>query len=313
MITVLSKVLMIFAMIALGFVANKIRVLPDEANKYLTDVLILITTPCMIISSMAGRELDAETGTETVMVLVGSVLFFVLGALVALLLAKGLKKTKKEDAGVMMVGMVAVNSAFMGFPVTKATFGDHIFFLMVVQNIILNIYLYSLAVIQMHYGDKKEGSMAARMKSVLNPCVIAVIIGSIILVAGIKLPGPVSEFLETMGDATVPLSMLVVGIQLGQSNLSKVIKNRDIIYVSLINVLLMPMLTFLAVNWLPIPSTVKITLVFAAAFPCAVASVGVATKENRNAGLMAEAVALSTVMSLVSLPLIAALLQGVYL
>ena len=78
------------------------------------------------------------------------------------------------------------------------------------------------------------------------------------------------------------------------------------------NVLLMPILTFLAVNWLPLAVETRLILVFAAAFPCAVVSVAVAAKEGRNAGLMAEGVALTTLFSLATLPFIAVFLMSWY-
>lgn len=74
----------------------------------------------------------------------------------------------------------------------------------------------------------------------------------------------------------------------------------------------MPFLTFLAVNWLPLTNPGKLILVFAAAFPCAVVTVAVATKEGRNADLMAEGVALTTLLSMITLPITAILLMHLY-
>ena len=95
--------LVIFAMIAVGFIANKMGILPLEAKKYLTDLLMKFILPCMIISSMVGKPLDGETRQETLMVIIGSLAFFVGGCLIALLLTKVMRNTPKEDLGVLMV------------------------------------------------------------------------------------------------------------------------------------------------------------------------------------------------------------------
>ena len=142
---------------------------------------------------------------------------------------------------------------------------------------------------------------------------LASVLGLIVFGAGIALPAPLLDFLNTIGDSTIPISMFVVGIQLGNCELKKTIRNGKLLAASVSNVLIIPAATWLAVNWLPITTDAKLTLVFAASFPCAVATVAVATREGRNANLMAEGVALTTLLSMVTLPLAALILMAVYL
>ena len=107
--------------------------------------------------------------------------------------------------------------------------------------------------------------------------------------------------------------MIVVGVQLGSSHLSKIIRNYKLLIASLCNVTLIPFLTFLCVNWLPLTNPAKLILVFAAAFPAAVVTVAVASKEHKNAGLMAEGVALTTLFSMATLPVASIILMSIYL
>ncbi len=312
MLEVFLKVIVIFAMAAIGFAANKKGILPAESRPYLVDLLLVITCPCMIIGSMASETLTAGTFRLVIEVLAGSAVFFLFASGVAFLLVKCLRCPVKEDEGVMMVIITSINSGFMGFPVTKAIFGNTYFFLMVIENIVLNIYLYSLAVIQMNYGRDQKKGLRETLKPLCNMCTLALIIGLILLFGKITLPGSLLDFFNTIGDATIPISMIVVGVQLAENDLRSMIKNIRLILASLFNVLLMPILTFLAVNWLPLAVETRLILVFAAAFPCAVVSVAVAAKEGRNAGLMAEGVALTTLFSLATLPFIAVFLMSWY-
>lgn len=312
MVEVFLKVIVIFFMVAIGFAANKKKVLPMEANKYLVNLLLAITCPCMIIGSMASETLTQGTVRLAAEILIGSVLFFLFASLTALFIVKCLHCQPKEDEGVMMVIITSVNSGFMGFPVTKAIFGNTYFFLMVIENIVLNIYLYSLAVLQMNYGHRKKTSLKAVLRPLCNMCTLALAVGLIILFSGIRMPAVVLDFFNTVGDATIPVSMIVVGIQLAENDLRKTVKNIRLILAALANVLLMPALTFLAVNWLPLASESKLILTFAAAFPCAVVSVAMASKEGRNSGLMAEGVAVTTLFSMVTLPFIAIFLMSQY-
>ena len=283
-----------------------------DSNRYLVDLLLKITSPCLIISSMSSQTLTARTVRQAVEIMAGSVIFFIAAAIIAFLIVKAMKYRPAEDQGVLMVIITAVNSGFMGFPVTKAIFGDQYFFLMVIQNVVLNFYLYFLAVIQMNYGQGRSGSLRDVIRPLLNNCTYALLIGLVILITRWQMPELVYDFFDTIAGATIPVSMIVVGIQLAESDLKKMLKNGKLIFASLCNVILIPVLTLLAVNWLPLTPESKLILVFAASFPCAVVTVAVSSKEGRNSGLMAEGVAMTTLFSLATLPVAAIALMQLY-
>lgn len=312
MLTVFLKIAAIFAMTAIGFIASKAGILPPESKKYLSNLLLFITSPCMIIGSMTSQTLNAHTFELMIQIVAGSFIFFLAAMCIALLIVKAMH-CRQEDQGVLMVIITAVNTGFMGFPVTKAIFGNTYFFLMVIQNIVLNIYLYSMMVYQMNYGFRKKEGIKGMLMPMLNMCTYALIIGLVLMLLKVQLPDILADFINTIGDATIPVSMIVVGVQLSESSIRKMLTNRQLIIASLCNVILMPALTFLAVNWLPLAAETKLILIFAAAFPCAVVSTAIALKENRNAALMAEGVAMTTMLSMGSLPVVAIILTHLYL
>lgn len=312
MLTVFLKIAAIFAMTAIGFTASKTGVLPAESKKYLSNLLLFITSPCMIIGSMTSQTLDAHTFELMIQIVAGSFIFFLAAMAVSFLIVK-LMRCDREDAGVLMVIITAVNTGFMGFPVTKAIFGNTYFFLMVIQNIVLNIYIYSMMVYQMNYGFRKKEGIKGMLMPMLNMCTYALIIGLVLMLLKVQLPDILADFINTIGDATIPVSMIVVGVQLSESSIGKMLTNKRLITASLCNVILIPALTFLAVNWLPLAPESKLILIFAAAFPCAVVSTAIALKENRSAALMAEGVAMTTLLSMGTLPVIAIILTHLYL
>lgn len=312
MLIVFTKILVIFSIIGVGFLANKTKVLPLESKDYLVRLLLTITSPCLIVSSISTKELTAETFTQTIEVMVGSLAFFIIVPFISYFLVRLLRYNPVEDRGVMMVVMTAVNTGFMGFPITKAIFGDDYFFLMVIENIVLTIYLYLIAVIQMNLGSGKKMDLKSTLKPLVNNCTLAAIISLVLLFGHIKLPTPIFELTDMIGSITVPLSMIVVGIQLGESKFSSVLKNWKLIIASGCNVILIPILTFFAVNYLPITTETKLLLVLAACFPCAVVTVAVASQEGKNAGLLAEGVALTTLFSLITLPCFCMFLMNYY-
>ena len=312
MLAVFSKIIVIFAVVAVGFFCNKKGILPNESEGPLVNLLILVVCPCMILSSLATKTLEPDTISKTLLVLFLSTIYFIVGPLSAFLYKGIFKNTPKEDLGVLMAIITSVNTGFMGFPITKSIFGDDIFFLIVIQNIVLNIYFYSGVILQINYGHNESGNIGSALKSIINPNVIAATIGLVILFGGIKLPGPATELLDMLGGVTTPLSMLIVGMRLANSNFKSVFRNRDLLLAAFIKMILIPPIVFLLINWLPIAADVKLLMIWCSCFPTAVVLVGLSSKYRRNATLAAEGMAVTTTLSLVMLPIYATILSAIY-
>ena len=309
---VFIKVAVIFAMIAAGFASNRLGVLPKQSVEYLSKLLIIVTTPCLVISSIASQDLTNSMFREASEVVLGSVVFFIVAMAVSYLIVKALNYKPPEDQGVLQSLITSCNTGFMGFPITKAIFGNTIFFLFIIQNILLNVYLFSGAIIQINQGGQERISIKKILASLVNPCLAAAAAGILLLVADIDLPAPVMDFFSTMGDATIPISMIVVGIQLGSSDLKGAIGNGKFMLCCLANVVLIPALTLAAVWFMPLLDASKVTLVYAAAFPAAVTGVAIAAIEHKNSDLMAQGVAVTTLLSMITLPVWAIILMELY-
>lgn len=74
-----------------------------------------------------------------------------------------------------------------------------------------------------------------------------------------------------------------------------------------------PLITFLTVNWLPIAEGIKIALVFGAAFPASALCVPISSMEEKNSVIVTEEIALTTLLSMITLPVAALLLTAYYL
>ncbi len=313
MITIIEKIIWIFVMIGIGFFLTKKDIVPYSANKYLIKILLLVTTPCMITQSLLSKEITEDTFSSTLQVLAGSVVFFAMAIAVAYGVASLFKLQDKDNRSVYMVLMTSVNTGFMGFPITKSLFGDELFYFMVIQNIILTIYLYTVMPMQFSIGSKDKPGIGALAKSTVNPCTVCIFVSVILLFAGFSLPAGINDGLATIGDMTTPLSMIVVGIELGQSKLADIIRNRHLNYSSLVSMIIIPAITLLMVYWAPLNTQVKAILVFAAAFPAAVITVPISAQEKKDSKLTAEGVALTTMVSLVTLPVWALIIKGLIL
>ena len=284
-----------------------------KANKYLSPLLMKITTPCLILANIATREVEEGMWGDIFKALGCFALYFVVFCFLGwVLCAKIMKLKGHEDCGVYMMLFASINNGFIGLPITLAIFGEDALFYMAFFQIVLVLYLFGPGIPQIHYGEKKTGS-TSMLKAILSPVIIAALLGVLLLALGIEMPEMIHKSIETIGSATTPLSMIVIGIQLGTSDFKRIVKNKNLMIESIVKMIFTPLITILLVNWLPISNTIKLVAVFGAAFPSAVAVTPIAQTEGKNTLLSAEGVALTTLMSLVTIPVTAYIATMLYL
>ena len=315
MTVVLGKILSVFLIIAVGFGANRLGVLPSEANKYMSNILMFITSPCLILSSITAKELTRETAVATVELIIGSCLWFVVFTLIGYYLCTRLLKVQPaSDTGVFIFLFASLSNGFMGIPITMVLFDSDVLYLMILHSTVLAIYLYAAGLPLVHIGTEKNRGFSRETLLIIfkNPATICAAAAIVMLFTGLKLPSVVFDSVEMVGGFTTPLSMLIVGIQLGDSNLKRIVKNKTLLTLSVIKMAALPVLTFFMVNWLPIGVNTKVCLIFGAVFPAAVGTVAVTGAEGENALVAAEGVVLTTIISFVMIPLTATALITYY-
>ena len=311
---IISKIASVFILMGLGFFLNRRGILPSEMDKVLSRLLMSVTSPCLIISTMASKEIGEGLWGNVLTALGLCILYFaVMMGLSEIICRKILKIPAEQDCGVYMMLFVSINNGFMGFPITLAIFGEDVLFYMVFFQIALLLYLYGPGTVRLHYGEGEGFSRARAIKKILGPNTIAAVIGLIIMALSIKLPAFILEPIDIVGDSTTMLSMLVIGMELSMSDFRAILRNRHLIRLSVIKMILCPVIGFLMVCWLPIAPEIKIIVVFGAAFPSAVATAAISAMEDKNSVLAAEGVALTTLMSLVTIPLAAALISMLFI
>ena len=174
------------------------------------------------------------------------------------------------------------------------------------------IFLYTGGILQLEYGTHVSGGSALSLRALVTPCTVACLIGIFLMFTGIQLPELIAGPIDSLGAATTPLSMLLVGMLLGGSSLTNILKNRRLVLFSILKLLLCPLLTFLAVGWLPIAAPLKLAFVFSAAFPSATATAAVVSMQKKNAELAAQITAFTILLSMITLPLAAIFLSAHY-
>lgn len=309
MIDVILKISTIFVMIFIGYIAVKLKFVPSKAQEELVKLILNINIPCMLLCSITGNEISSDSLMTTVKMFGYSGIYFIVAALGSILLTKLFRIKTENDIGVYQMIFTSINTGFIGFPVTKALFGDAALYFMVLHNIVLNICLYSICTLQLNGTGLKKGMLSKTMKSMINPCIISAVIGILLLFMGIHIPGYIDGIIAPIGDATIPLAMIIVGLQLAEGKIADCFKNKKLILFCIVVMLLRPLAVLCIVSMLPIEEVLKTVLVLGSAFPPVTTISALAANEGRNYKLAADATIITTLMAAITLPAIAMLIH----
>ncbi len=309
MLAVFSNIMSVFAITLLGFIAAKFRWLPRESSQYLSKLMLDICSPCLIIYTMSQQEFSTATITIVKQAMLLMLIVLTISTFLAIPTVKILG-VHKPNRGVYRDLLVLTNNGFMGYPLALAVFGQRGMFVMIIANAVFTLFMYSAGVYIMIYDHHKKLSLITILKSIISIPVIASVAGLLIFYFGISFPHPVENFLSSVGNMTIPLSMLVIGIQLSQSRVMQVLGNKTMSATIFLRLVALPLFFFLILLKAPIDPLVFCVIVFAMAMPSAAVTVILADIHGANAKLAAEGVFLTTLFSLITIPVAGMLLTG---
>jgi predicted permease len=290
-----EQVLILFLLMLVGFTARKKRLLNPELNAGITEVLLNITVPFMIVSSF-HLKFSATILHNAVMLFEAALLAHGVSALAGFLF---LLKCPKSDRKVLQFVTIFSNTGFMGLPVLGSLFGPMGVFYGSIYVVVFNILVWSLGV---WIFTGKEGF---RVREVLtNPAILAVFIGFIIFLFSIPLPLPLLKTLDMVGSMTTPLSMIIIGSLLAELKLRELLTGWTIYYGVISRLLLMPLFIAFLLHSLRIPGYLLKICVTSVAMPAATMTAIFAEKFHDNTVLASRLVFITTVLSLVTIPLV---------
>ncbi|MDN5342483.1 AEC family transporter [Oceanotoga sp. DSM 15011] len=296
---IFNQIFVLFFLILIGYVSRKINVFNDSGTKGLSDLVLKITLPAMIIQSMQ-KEFSPELLGKVFQIVIISTVVYLVSFIISLFFPK-LIGSSKDELGAYKFALVFSNVGFMGFPVIKAAFGNDALFYTAIYNLPFNFLVFTLGIVLLANNKEKN---KFDLKMFLNPGIISVLIGMIIFIFSIKLPTAVDETLSLLGSVTTPLSMLVIGSLLAKSSIKNIFSNPKVYIISFARLFLMPIIVYFILkpfvnDYLMIGIPLLIT-----AMPVAANSAILAEEYGGNAELSSQTVFISTLLSIISIPLI---------
>lgn len=300
-LAVIIKVAVILILILVGYFVVKKGMFSQKGLSEVTDFLIHIVTPCLIISSF----MTADSGTLEAMDLFLAVALPVVSIAISIALSYlFFRKETKPRQKVLRFAMIFSNVGFMGVPLVEGIVGAggvlYSSFFIAVFNVICWTYGYAMM----------GGGRVSLKTLLLNPGVIGLAIGLPIYFLNIRLPELIASPIEMLAEVNTPLAMLVVGGYIARVELKAFFSDLAVYKMSALRLLVAPVL-YLAVALLVRPNdTLLLSSVIQAATPVAATCVLLAVQHGGDAELASKCVAVTTVISVLTIPVFTVLTQA---
>lgn len=300
-LSVVLEVAVILLLILVGYFTVKKGMFTKESLGSITSFLLYIITPCLIVSSFLSAESGKLDGWTLLLAAVLPALSIVISIALSYLFFR------REPLGrrrVLRFSTVFCNVGFMGIPLVEGIVGSEgvlygSFFIAV-----FNIFCWT-------YGYVMMGGGKVRLKALLlNPGVIGIVIGLPLYLLDVPVPALIERPIELISALNTPLAMIVVGGYIAQVKLRAFVSDLAVYKMAVLRLVVAPLL-YLALVWLLRPDeTLLMSTVIQAATPVAANCVLFAVQYDSDAELASKSVAVSTALSVVTIPLLTVLVQA---
>lgn len=302
-LVVAGSVVTLFLMMGVGFFFGKKGMLSSETLSQLSALLLYVVCPAIMIDTFLAETCDGPT--VRLLLVAGGALVgtYVLNML---LIPMCFRRMSEEDRGVMRFGSIYGNTGFMGIPLISAVLGAEGMLPTVTSLAVFNISIWT------HGAFLMEGRRGVSLKKALcNPGVIGFVIAVALFALGVELPGPAETALGYIGDLNTPLAMIVVGAQMAAVDLPTLFRDRRLYWGCGLKLLVVPTVTMLVLLPFHLDRVTFTAIAILAGCPAAGATSLFSQMAGRDPSLAARVVTLSTLLCIVTLPLVALLAQAV--
>lgn len=295
-----QQMLALFIFLLIGYFMRKRQILDVRGSHAISWLIVNIACPCMVISgALSGEELSVEMFLRT--------LYLCLAAYPALLaisfVLPVVLRAPREERNLYRLMTVFSNIGFMGFPILRAMYGSGVLVYACISNVIYNIlfYTYAIRTIQKDSNAKEP----FRITNLINAGTISCVVTLIMALLRPPIPTFARTVIENLGALPASLAMIVIGSSLAEFRLAEIFCGRRELAFSFLKLIAVPIvLIFVAKQFLSDPVLLGILMVICAT-PVGGMLVLAVQQYGTNERLAARNVALTTVLSVVTIPLVA--------
>lgn len=304
LLTVAQQVAILFVLIGGGALMRWTKLLSVASIDGLVNLLILVVTPSLIID-VFQRPFDAS-------MLKGLAIAFVVSALghVAVIVAARLCIRHPDESVRRPLQLAAVfsNAGFMGIPLEQAILGDEGVFYGIVYVVVFNLFMWSWGLRVMR-GPGRGFSL----KMCVNPGTVGIALGLPLFFLSCRLPAVIGTPIHELANLNTPLAMVIIGYCLAGAKFGRVVRTAGVYVATSIRLLVYPLFMIAALYPFRhcLDRSMMLATIIAASAPVAAMVSMFATKFNRDVDVAVSVVSGSTLLGILTMPVVIALAMAV--
>jgi predicted permease len=292
-----KKILEMFFILLIGVAACKLKAADSTTGSRMTSILLYVVSPCVILMSYQ-MEFDKN---QLVGLAVTAGLSF--ASFLAAIIISGLVAPKHSgpDMAVERMSIVYSNCGFIGIPLVEGLLGGQGVFYMTSYLTVFNLFVWSHGIILM---KGKTESFQDTVKNFIQPSNLAIFAGLLLYISGIKLPKLMADPVAMIGSMNTPMAMLISGINLAESDLLSSLRTPRTYLLSVARLIIVPLVTLVLLMVVHVDRVIAVTVLIAAACPSGAMGTMFAMQYHKNSQYASKLLAITTSLSLLTIPVI---------
>lgn len=292
---------MLFALMMVGVIANKVHIITSQNRKAFSDLLINIVLPCNIVNSFLSKvEISDSFFRNCVLMLLLSSGIQIFATFISKLLFARFEKKKKN---IMSYGLICSNSSFIGLPIAETLYGSIGVMYTSIYQIPTRFTMWTAGLSLFTSVDKKD----AFKKLAKHPCIIAIFVGFFLMLLPVSLPSFLQNTIVSISRCTIVLSMLVIGAIIVETDI-RTIFTKEVLYYTAIRLLLFPLFIFAVLQPFHLDPLLISICVIMSGMPAGSTTSVLADKYNCDPAFASRIIFVSTLFSIFTIPILGILL-----
>lgn len=293
-----KQMIVLFIIVIVGYILRRIKMMDEEFDHKLSNFVIDVACPCLILSSVMGKTLP-DKHLILPLLAVGFATYFLL-ILVGIFIPKFLPIPKTER-GLYSFMFTFGNVGFIGYPVVSAIFGPQAIFYAVILNFPNTLLIFIIGIL---FIAGKGQKVRFNWKLLIAPAMIASYLSILIVAMEWRVPEVLSQPCTLLGNITIPGALLIIGSSMSTIPVKKMCGNLAIYITAALRLLIVPILLYQFFNLFGTSHTVNAVNAVVCGMPIASYGTLFCIRYNRDVTTMAEATFITTLLSVITIPIL---------
>ncbi len=285
---------MLLLTMLIGYTFGKRGLVDDKGKDLLTDLVIYVTLPGSILKSFQ-IEFNHQILIACMTVVIAGVVIQIGSSILGMFLYNHYGERRKK---VLQYATICSNAGILGNSIAEGIFGQMGMMYASIYVIPQRIFMWSLG---LTYFTEAPDKKTLCKKVATHPCILAVVIGFLMMVIQIQLPGVLNLTVKNIAGANTFLAMVLVGVILSRVKLTEIV-DRDTVYYGFIRLVLIPLLVYIGCRLAAVDKLVTGVSVVLSAMPAASTTAIIASKYKKDEKFATRCVVSTTLLSLVTVP-----------